>query len=452
MTMGFSEIVGNLLFLLLLVLANGFFVAAEFAIVKVRSTQIAQRLKSGHRGAGLAKHIVDHLDAYLSATQLGITLTSLGLGWAGEPILASMIEEPLGLLGIVDVRLVHAIAFSTSFSVLTFMHIVIGELAPKSLAIRYPESTTFFVSIPLQLFYRVFKPAIFALNGASNMFLRMVGIPPASTKELLHSPEELEMIVREGARTGVINETEKELITSIFEFSETLAKEIMVPRPDMVAIDHTITREELIRVVTEEGYSRMPVFRESVDDVLGIIHTKDLISLIEHRDLIVLDDIIRPAHFVPGTLKISKLLRDLQQKKVTMAIVVDEFGGTLGLVTIEDILEEIVGEIHDEYDEVMKEFEQVAQNATLVDGRVQIKDFNERFSEKFGTEIPEDGEYDTVGGFLFKVSGRIPENHEVIQYGNLQFTVTKKGQRRIRQVKVRRLTEDTGAGPAGQKP
>ncbi len=444
--MGFAEVIGNLLFLLLLVLANGFFVAAEFAIVKVRSTQIAQHLKSGHRGAGLAKHIVDHLDAYLSATQLGITLASLALGWAGEPILASMLEEPLALLGVTDPGLVHAIAFSTSFALLTFMHIVIGELAPKSLAIRYPESTTFFVSLPLQLFYRVFRPAIYVLNGAANLFLRAVGIPPASTKELLHSPEELEMIVREGARSGLINETEKELITSIFEFSETVAKEIMVPRPDMVAIDHTITREELIRVVTEEGYSRMPVYRESVDNVLGIIHTKDLISLIEHRDLIVLDDIIRPAYFLPGTLKISKLLRDLQQRKITMAIVVDEFGGTLGLVTIEDILEEIVGEIHDEYDEVMKEFEQVAQNATLVDGRVQIKDFNEKFREKFGTEIPEDGEYDTVGGFLFQVSGRIPENHEVIQYGNLQFTVTKKGQRRIRQVKVRKLSEDSEAG------
>lgn len=435
--MSFSQVIGDLLFILLLVLANGFFVAAEFAIVKVRSSQIAHRVKTGHRRAALAKHILDHLDAYLSATQLGITFTSLGLGWAGEPILAEMIAPPLTAFGIADPRLVQAIAFSASFGLLTFLHIVIGELAPKSLAIRYPESTTFFVAIPLRLFYRVFRPLIWSLNGTANFLLRTFGIPPASTTELLHSPEELEIIVREGAKSGIIDETEKELITSIFDFTETLAKEIMVPRTDMVAISHTLDRERLIRVVTEEGYSRMPVYRDSVDNIIGIIHTKDLLSLVEHRNLIVLEDIIRPAHFVPGTTSISTLLRELQQRKMTMAIVVDEFGGTLGLVTMEDILEEIVGEIHDEYDEVPKEFEQVAQDATLVDARVPIRDFNERY----GADLPHDGEYDTLGGFIFKVSGRIPENQEVIQYGDLQFTVTKKGQRRIRQVKVRRLGE-----------
>ena len=433
--MSFSQVIGDILFIMLLVLGNGFFVAAEFAIVKVRSSQITHRVKTGHRRAALAQSILDHLDSYLSATQLGITFTSLALGWAGEPILAVLIAPSLSAFGIGDPRLVQAVSFSVSFGILTFLHIVIGELAPKSLAIRYPESTTFFVSIPLQLFYRVFKPLIWMLNGTANLFLRSLGIPPASTRELLHSPEELEIIVREGAESGIIDETEKELITSIFDFSETLAKEIMVPRPDMVAISHTIERERLIRIVTEEGYSRMPVYRETVDNIIGIIHTKDLLSLVEHRGLIVLEDIIRPAYFVPGTTSISALLRELQKRKTTMAIVVDEFGGTLGLVTMEDILEEIVGEIHDEYDEVPKEFEQAEAGATLVDARVPIKDFNERF----GVELPDDGEYDTLGGFIFKVSGRIPENQEVIQHGDLQFTVTKKGQRRIRQVKVRRL-------------
>jgi CBS domain containing-hemolysin-like protein len=440
--MTFSQVIGNILFLLLLVLANGFFVAAEFAIVKVRATQIAQRAKSGHRRAGIAKNILDHLDAYLSATQLGITFASLALGWAGEPILATMIEPPLSVAGVTDPRLVHAISISASFGLLTFMHIVIGELAPKSVAIRYPESTTFTVAIPLRLFYRVFQPLIYILNTTANFFLRSIGIPPASTKELLHSPEELELIVREGARSGIIDETEKELITSIFNFTETLAKEIMVPRTDMVAINDTISREALIRIVTEEGYSRMPVFRGTVDNIIGIIHTKDLLNLVEHRDLIVLEDVIRPAHFVPGTIRISMLLRELQQRKMTMAIVVDEFGGTLGLVTIEDILEEIVGEIHDEYDEVAREFEPVPGDATLVDARVPIRDFN----EQFGSAIPDDGEYDTVGGFIFKISGRIPENQEVIQYRDLQFTVTKKGQRRIRQVKVRRISGEGGRG------
>jgi CBS domain containing-hemolysin-like protein len=351
-----------------------------------------------------------------------------------------MIEPWLSAFGVHDPRLVQAISFSVSFGILTFLHIVIGELAPKSLAIRHPESTTFVVAIPLQLFYRVFQPVIWMLNGTANFFLKSIGIPPASTHELLHSPEEIEIIVKEGVKSGAIDETEKELITSIFDFTETLAKEIMVPRTDMVALRHDIPRENLIRVVTEEGYSRMPVYRDNVDNIIGIIHSKDLLSLVEARGLIVLEDIIRPAHYVPGTMSISTLLRELQQRKMTMAIVVDEFGGTLGLVTMEDILEEIVGEIHDEYDEVPKDFEQVAHDATLVDARVPIREFNERF----GAELPHDGEYDTVGGFIFKASGRIPENQEVIQYGDLQFTVTKKGQRRIRQVKVRRLSGGKG--------
>jgi len=429
-----AELLGDIVFILFLVMANGFFVAAEFAMVKVRSSQLEERIKKGHRKAILAKHIVEHIDTYLSATQLGITLSSLGLGWVGEPLLADNLSKPFAAMGVVNQDAVHAFSFAISFGILTFLLIILGELGPKSYAIRHAEATAYATSFPLHLFYQVFRPVIWVLNRSANFFLRLLGIPLTRSGELLHSAEELEILVEEGAKSGVFNKTEQELITSIFEFSTTTAKEIMVPRTEIVALDIEKPREHLIRVVTEEGFSRLPVYKESLDNIVGIIYTKDLINLLENRDLIVVQDILRPAYFVPESVKISRLIRDLQEQKIHMAIVVDEFGGTQGLVTMEDILEEIVGEIHDEYDEVLKDVEQSSDGVVLVNTRMSIKDFNERFGEL----IPEDAEYDTVGGFLNKITGRIPDMQEEIPFNDVVFTVVKKSLRRIRQVKIRK--------------
>ncbi|MBI3363706.1 MAG: HlyC/CorC family transporter [Ignavibacteriae bacterium] len=437
-----SQVVGNLIFILVLVLTNGFFVAAEFAIVKVRSSQIEHRVKHGHRRAILAKHIIQHLDAYLSATQLGITLASLGLGWVGEPLLADMFRGPFALLGLLSEQMIHAIAFIISFMILTFLHIIVGELGPKYLALQYPEETALLISFPLQLFYRFFRPLIWVLNRSSNVLLGLIGITPTRTSDLVHSPEELEIIVAEGAKSGALDKTEQELISRIFEFSDTTAHEIMVPRTEIIAVKNTTPREILIRIVTEEGYSRMPVYHESLDNIVGIIYTKDLISLLEHRDLIVLQDIIRPAHFVPESISIGKLMRDLQQRKMSMAIVVDEFGGTQGLITMEDILEEIVGEIHDEYDEILKDVEHTSDGSALVNARITIDNFN----EKFGVELPEDEQYETLGGFLSKLTGHIPDINEEIRYDTLRFTVVKKSPRRIRQIRVHRIPQNAPSG------
>lgn len=425
------------MFVLLLVSANAFFVAAEFALVKIRITQIAEHVKRGRKFAPIAQNILEHLDSYLSACQLGITFTSLGLGWVGEPLLAEMFRQPIASLGVTSEPLLHLISFGIGFGILTFLHIVLGEQAPKMLAIQKPESTTLFISFPLQLFYTVFKPVIWILNQSANYFLRLIGIDPVRPSELVHTAEELELMVDEGAKHGVLTKTEQELISSIFEFSNTTAKEIMVPRTDVIAINLNTPRDRLIQIVTEEGYSRMPVYKESVDNVIGLIYTKDLISLLEHRDLIVLQDIIRPAYFVPSAMKISQLMKELQDRKMHMAVVVDEFGGTEGIVTMEDILEEIVGEIHDEYDEVLKDVEQSTDGSILVNAKMAIKDFN----EKFTVEIPDDPEYETVGGFLSKISGHIPEQSEEIRFENLHFTIVKKSQRRLRQVKLKKLTD-----------
>ena len=430
------QAVVNIVFILVLVLTNAFFVAAEFAIVKVRSSQIAQRLKSGHRRAWLAKNILEHLDAYLSATQLGITIASLGLGWAGEPLLADLFRGPFSALGISGEHTLRAVTIAVSFGILTFLQIVLGEVAPKYIAIQHPETTTLIVSVPLQLFYKVFKPIIWFINRSATLLLGAVGIPTAETSELVHSAEELQFIVSEGTKSGVFNKTEQELISSIFEFSNTTAREIMVPRTEVIAVEINTPRDKLIRVVTEEGYSRLPAYKDTIDNIVGIIYTKDLISLLEHQDLIVLQDIIRQAHFVPDAVKISKLMRDLQERKIHIAIVVDEFGGTQGIITMEDILEEIVGEIHDEYDEILKDVEQSADGSALVNAGINIGDFNNRFM----VEIPEDPEYETLNGFLYKLTGRIPEITEEIRYNNLHFTVMKKSQRRLRQLKVRKLS------------
>ncbi|HUL44608.1 MAG TPA: hemolysin family protein [Bacteroidota bacterium] len=445
-----SQIVGNIIFIFLLVLTNAFFVAAEFAIVKVRSSQLRQRIEEGSGRAVLAQHIIDHLDAYLSAIQLGVTLASLGLGWIGEPLLADMLRQPFQSIGIVGEQTLYAVSIALSFAFLTFLQIILGELAPKALAIQSPESTALAVAFPLQFFYRIFRPIIWLLNSSANFLLRLVGIQPASGRDLVRTAEELEHIVAEGARSGVFNKTEQELISSIFEFSVTTAKEIMVPRTEVVAIQDTISRERLMRIVTEEGYSRMPIYKDSIDNIIGIIYTKDLISLLEHRDVIVFQDIIRPAYFVPDAVKISQLMKNLQERKMHMAIVIDEFGGTEGIVTMEDILEEIVGEIHDEYDEVLKEVEQSADGSSLVNARMSIKDFNEKFSQKLHTEIPEDPEYETVNGFLTRLTGRIPEISEDIRFGDLRFTVMKKSPRRLRQIKLVRVppspTSENGTG------
>jgi CBS domain containing-hemolysin-like protein len=431
-----QEFVVNIVFILLLVLANGFFVAAEFAIVKVRSTQFAQRVKQGDRRAWLAQNIVDHLNAYLSATQLGSTLTSLGLGWVGEPLLAHFFHQPFISMGVTSESTIQAISFGLSFGLLTFLHIILGELAPKYFALQHAEATALIVSLPLQLFYNVFRPVIWLINRSANVLLRSVGIPAAGPSEMLHSAEELQLMVSEGTKSGLFNKTEQELISSIFEFSNSTAKEIMVPRTEVIGVEVGTPRDKLIRIVTEEGYSRIPVYKDSIDNIVGVVYTKDLINLLEHRDLIVLQDIIRQAYFVPDAIKISQLMRDMQERKLHMAIVVDEFGGTQGIITMEDILEEIVGEIHDEYDEVLKDVEQSADGSALVNARMNIDDFNKRFA----VDVPEDPEYETLNGFLHKITGRIPEIQEEIRYNNLHFTIMKKSQRRVRQVKVRKMT------------
>lgn len=434
--MSVEGILLELLILVLLIFLNAFFVAAEFAIVKVRSSQITPLAERNNRRAKTVVKLLANLDAYLSASQVGITMTSLGLGWVGEPVTAKLLEPVFILIGISDPQTIHTLSIIVGFIFLTFLHISLGEQAPKMLAIKNPKSTSLAIAIPLNLFYVTFKPIVWVLNHAANYILRLMGIQAVSDSERINSEEELRLLIAEGRKSGAIDQTEHQLIEKIFEFNDKQAREIMVPRNHMIAINVDDPREKIFSTVTEEGFSRIPVYKETVDNIVGVIYSKDLISAAEHRELITLKDIIRPAHFVSSTKLIGNLLKDMQRNKVHMAIVVDEYGGVEGLVTIEDIIEEIVGEIQDEYD--VDEVQDVVTEKSgvyLVNPIISIEDFN----TKFGANIPEDPDYQTLNGFLQKVTGHIPEVYERIDYKGLSYVVTKKSGNRILQVRVQKI-------------
>ncbi|MBC6606492.1 HlyC/CorC family transporter [Hymenobacter sp. BT188] len=426
----------NILLTILLVLANGFFVAAEFAIVKVRASQIDIRAQEGNRFAKVTQGILAHLDAYLSATQLGITLASLGLGWIGEGVVSQIIIAFMELVGIqADPELAHRIALPTSFAVITVLHIVFGELAPKSLAIQRPETVSLFVALPMQFFYFVFRPFIWVLNGLSNFFLKLIGVTPIHGSEV-HTAEELRMLLDQSKQSGEIQDSEHELIENVFQFNDRMVKQIMVPRTKIAAIDINAPQDEVLETVYSEGYSRIPVYEGSIDNIVGILYVKDLLQLIRRNESVELAKIMRPAYFVPETKKINRLLRQFQRKHMHIAIVSDEFGGVSGIVTIEDIIEELVGEIQDEYDNEVPVVEKVSADEYRVNTSTAISDANEYLPYP----LPEGDDYETVGGLLNMIYGNIPEVNDVAVVDNYEFRVLKRSRRAVELVQLRVIT------------
>lgn len=427
----------GILITIVLVLANAFFVAAEFAIVKVRASQIELRVLSGSKTAKMAQQLITHLDAYLSATQLGITLASLGLGAVGEPIVAQLIIAGMRLFGFEgNEELAHTIALPFAFVLITFLHIVLGELAPKSLAIQLPEKTTLAIAYPLRLFYILFKPFIYVLNGIANWLLRQIGIQPAGGLEHAHSNEELRILLEQSREGGTIEDAEHELIENVFEFREKIVKEVLIPRTEIVALDAADPVDELAKIVIEEGYTRMPVYDDSIDNIIGVVYSKDLITLREQSDLIILHDLLRPAYFIPETKLIADLLREFQRRKIHLAIVVDEFGGTAGIVTLEDILEELVGEIQDEYDDEPLDVVAIEDGTYLVNAAISVADANDMIE---GLVLPEGEDYTSIGGLVTKWFGHIPNEEESFERDDVRMTVIKTSSNRIVQVKIEDL-------------
>ncbi len=416
-----------------LVFLNGFFVAAEFAIVKVRASQIEIKAKSGNRITKIAKHITQHLDGYLAATQLGITIASLALGWVGEEVMTEIVHNFFGLFNIsLESSLGSTLGLILAFSIITILHIILGELAPKSMAIQRPVNVTMFVALPLQLFYIVFRPIIALLNGMANLVLKLLGINPVSGPEAHHSSEELQYLLDQGKETGALDLNEHEMIKNVFDFNERVVKNIMVPRTKIFGIELTTPSDEWLDAIMKEGYSRVPVYDDTIDKIVGIVHAKDILPLLVSKEPLVLNDILRKPYFVPETKKINDLLNELQQKRMQIAIVLDEFGGTAGMVTLEDIVEELVGEIQDEYDEEKPIVEKVSENEFVVNASASLYDVNEYLPH----DLPEDGDYDTISGLVSDVFGKIPEVGERKDFYGYRFTILKKTEQNIESVKL----------------
>ncbi|KQY94614.1 hypothetical protein ASD24_03425 [Paenibacillus sp. Root52] len=429
----------NLVLIGLLVLMNGFFVSAEFAMVKVRGSRIEALVESGNKNAIYASNIVRNLDAYLSACQLGITLASLGLGWLGEPAIAHLLEPMFTALGLGPVY-VHGVSIAIAFVIITILHIVLGELAPKTIAIRKSETVTLWSAALLTFFYKLMYPFIWALNGMANSLLRMFRMAPASELDEAHSEDEIRILMKESNKSGLIDNTELALVDNIFDFTATTAREIMIPRTEMICLNANQSMLENLEIASESMRTRYPVYNGDKDHIIGFIHIKDLMKS-QLTDTI---SVIRPILAVPDSTPISDLLKRMQRGKTQIAILIDEYGGTSGLVTLEDIMEEIVGEIQDEFDQERPAIEQVDEMEYSIDGLMLI----EEVSERFGLEMDR-SDYDTIGGWLYsRVETIPPEVGQSVEYDGHLFVIQETEHKRISRVnviKLEMLVEEEGA-------
>src|SRR4051812_24719054 len=419
-----------------LVALNGFFVAAEFGLVKLRQTRIRAIAKTqGLRGRMLAR-VHGQLDAYLSACQLGITLASLGLGWVGEPFLAQMLEPAFALFHIQSPAVITTVSFIIAFSLITSMHIVIGEQAPKILAIRKPLPTTLWVSGPLRIFYVIFKPAIWFLNASSNWVLKNVlRLEPATESELSHSEEELRLILDESEKADEVSELGRDILVNALDMRRRVVRDIMTPRGEVVYLDVEENFEINIRKALESKHTRFPLCRGHLDNTIGLIHIKELVPMMRdpHPDLM---RIRRDVHSVPEMMQLEKLLNLFLTKHAHLAVVVDEYGGTVGMVTLENVLEELVGDIQDEFDTEKEEFREINENEFTVEGAVGLYELQ----DMAGLTL-ESADVSTIGGYVTHLLGHLPEHGEQVRIQDYLVTITKTDGRRVEELHFRKLAE-----------
>src|SRR3989449_11427945 len=439
-------LIGKLLTIAALVLLNGFFVVAEFALVKIRDSQIKTLVDEGARRAVLVKQIKDNLNAYLSACQVGITAASLGLGWLGEPFLARMLQPFFALAGIESLAVIKSISFALAFSAITFLHIVLGEQAPKILAIRKAMPAALFVSAPLRWFYAIFKPAISFLNAASNWVLsHILRVEPIAEGELAHSEEELRLIVRESEKSAEVSPLGKELLINALDLRDRVVRDIMTPRGEVVYLDLEDSFETNVKKAIESRHTRFPLCRENLDNTIGLIHIKELVPMMRdpHPDLMRIKRELIP---VPEMMSLEKLLNLFLSKHAHFAIVVDEYGGTVGMVTLEDVLEELIGHIQDEFDTDEEEFKKISANEFTVDGTLGLYELNDLAKLEL-----ESSDVSTIGGYVTHLLGHLPKQGEQVKIDNYCVTVTQADSRRIRQLHFKKLKEAQPA-PVGTKP
>jgi CBS domain containing-hemolysin-like protein len=429
-------LVGKLLAIAVLVLLNGFFVAAEFALVKVRTSHLNTMAASGSKRAGLLRAIKGNLNAYLSACQVGITMASLGLGWLGEPFLARMLQPFFALAGIESAAVIKSISFALAFSAITFLHIVVGEQAPKILAIRKAMPSALFVSAPLTWFYVIFKPAIWFLNAASNWVLRRIlRVEPIAEGELAHSEEELRLIVRESEKSAEVTPLGRELVFNVLDLRDRVVRDIMTPRGEIIYLSVEDDFETNVKKAIESQHTRFPLCRENVDNTIGLIHIKELLPMMRdpHPDLMKIKRELLP---VPEMMPIENLLRLFLSKHAHVAIVVDEFGGTVGLVTLEDVLEELVGDIQDEFDFEKEEFRKISANEFSVDGALGLYELNDL--AKLDLESPD---VSTIGGYVTHLLGHLPKTGEQVKIDGYLVTVSEADNRRVKQLHFKKSSD-----------
>ncbi len=416
------------------VLSNGFFVAAEFSLVSVRRTRIAELAARGEAGAQAVQQAIENPDRVIAATQLGITLSSLALGWVGEPALSHFIQPVVALAPeVIQTELSHSISAVIAFALITFLHVVVGELMPKSIALQNPERTSMFVAKPTLMTERIFKPAIWALNGAGNVLLKLIRVHPASGHELVHSVAELKMIVSASTDGGVVEEDEREMLNAVFDFGDLVVRQVMVPRTEVVGVEARTPLEEIITLVTQSTFTKFPVFEESLDQVIGIVHVRDLLTAMQSPDCknCTARDFIREPLYVPETMSVSGLLSLFRDKRQHIAIVMDEFGGTAGVATLEDLLEEIVGEVSDLFDRGMPGFQTLPDGSILVDGLTLVEDVN----AQLGLNLNEPY-YDTIAGYVMGRLGKIPRLNDVIDGEDVRFKVVEMDGLRVARVSL----------------
>ncbi|KKI93912.1 membrane protein [Bacillus sp. SA1-12] len=435
----------NLLLVAILIALTGFFVASEFAIIKIRSSRIDQLIAEGNKQANAAKKVIDNLDEYLSACQLGITMTALGLGWLGEPTIEHLLK-PLFERFDLPSSIATVLSFVIAFSTITFLHVVVGELAPKTVAIQKAEAISLWFARPLMGFYRIMYPFIWALNGSACFVTGIFGLKPVSEHELAHSEEELRIILSESYKSGEINQSEFKYVNKIFEFDNRIAKEIMVPRTEIISLSIDAPIQEQLVIIKDEKYTRYPIVDGDKDHVVGMVNIKEIFTDLIHVDpeqTFSIKKYIRPIIQVPESVPIQELLLKMQKERIHMAILIDEYGGTAGLVTVEDILEEIVGEIRDEFDaDEVPLIQKISDSKYIIDGKVLVSEVN----ELLGIDI-DDTDVDTIGGWVLTNQYEI-QTGGFVQFGIYNFKVKEMENHHIRYLEITEIQKEALPNPA----
>ena len=426
----------NIFIIVFLLFLNGFFVAAEFALVGVRKTRIRQLSAEGNFNAKLALDAIKNIDKYIAAVQLGITISSLGIGWVGESTLAKLIHPLFAFLpNKVDMIAAHTISVTIAFALITVLHVVIGELMPKSIALQNPEKTTLWVAKPMFVVTRVFAPMIFLLNGLGNSLLKLCRIEPAAGHHVVHSTEELNMLIDASYKGGVLDAKEAEMLQNVFKFSDLTVNQVMIPRTDMVCIPLDADTEEVNKIIIENQYTRYPVYDKDLDHIKGFIHVKDIYPLIVGHKSIDISKLIRKTLFVPETMPANKLALEFQRQHLQIAVVIDEFGGTSGLVTHEDVLEEIFGEVQDEFDdEESLDVKEISEGKYEICGKMRT----DEFCDFFGVNVADD-DVNTIGGYFIKKLGKLACQYDKIEDEYFKYCVTEMDSSRIVKLSIERI-------------